>query len=67
MAVEILRSIGVIEKIKGGDVAGSMRPAAMKWAALPMGPGLDNHYPSQPYMNYDDFIASYRAAGGTGQ
>lgn len=67
MAVEILRSIGVIEKIKAGDVAGAMRPAAMKWAALPTGPGLGNYYPAQPYMNYEDFLASYRAAGGTGK
>lgn len=28
MTVEILRSIGVIEKIKAGDVAGAMGPAA---------------------------------------
>lgn len=33
IAVEILRSIGVIDKIKTGDVAGAMPRAAVKWAA----------------------------------
>lgn len=67
MAVEILRSIGVIDKIKAGDVAGAMGPAAAKWAALPMGPGLGNRYPAQPFVNYEAFYLSYQSAGGTGK
>lgn len=67
MAVEILRSIGVIEKIKAGDVAGAMGPAAAKWAALPMGPHLGNRYPAQPFVEYDDFLRTYKAAGGAGK
>jgi muramidase (phage lysozyme) len=67
IAVEMLRSIGVIDKIKAGDVAGAMPKAALKWAALPEGPGLANHYPPQPYVEYSEFLAAYKAAGGTGK
>lgn len=64
IAVEMLRSLGVIDNIQAGDIAGAMPQAAKKWAALPMGPGLENHYPPQPYMNYDTFLTTYKAAGG---
>ncbi len=64
IAVEMLRSIGVIDKIKAGDIAGAMPQAARKWAALPEGPGLANHYPPQPYVDYETFLASYKTAGG---
>jgi hypothetical protein len=47
------------------DIAGAMPQAAKKWAALPMGPGLANRYPPQPYMDYDTFLATYKAAGGS--
>jgi muramidase (phage lysozyme) len=67
LAVEILRSKDVIDKIKAGDIAGAIRPAAQIWAALPMGPGQRNAHAPQPYMKYDDFIHTYRAAGGTGK
>lgn len=67
MAVEILRTIGAIEKIKAGNIAGAMPSAAAKWAALAMGPNLGNRYPAQPYMKYEDFISVYAAAGGTGK
>lgn len=67
IAVDMLRTIGVIDKIKAGDVAGAMPKAALKWAALPEGPGLANHYPPQPYVEYSEFLASYKAAGGTGK
>lgn len=65
IAVEMLRTIGVIDKIKAGDVAGAMPKAARKWAALPEGPGLANHYPPQPYMEYSEFLTSYKVAGGS--
>jgi muramidase (phage lysozyme) len=67
MAVEMLRSVGVIDKIKTGDVAGAMAPAAVKWAALPKGPGQGNHYPAQPFVKYEDFLRNYHAFGGKGQ
>lgn len=67
MAIEILRSIGVIDNIQAGDVAGAIRPAASKWAALPMGPALGNRYPAQPYMKYENFLSSYHSAGGKGK
>lgn len=63
IAVEMLRSIGIIEKIKAGEIADSMAPAARKWAALPEGPGKGNHYPPQPYVSYEKFIQSYKSFG----
>jgi muramidase (phage lysozyme) len=65
IAVEMLRSIGVIEKIKAGEIADSMAPAARKWAALPEGPSKGNHYPPQPYVSYENFIQAYKNFGGT--
>lgn len=67
IAVEMLRSVGVIEKIKIGDIASAIGPAAGKWAALPRGPGLRNSQPAQPFVKYEDFLHIYQAAGGTGQ
>lgn len=67
LAVEILRSLGIVEKIKSGDIAGAMRPAAGIWAALPLGPGLRNAYPPQPFVAYEEFFRTYQAAGGTGK
>lgn len=67
MAVEIIRSVGVIEKIKAGDIAGAMSLVARKWAALPKGPGQGNHYPAQPFEKYEIFLKNYHAAGGTGK
>lgn len=67
IAVEMLRSIGVIEKIKAGDVAGAMGKTAIKWAALPKGPGLGNQYPTQPFVKYEEFFSNYQSFGGKGK
>jgi len=67
IAVEILRSVGVIDKIKSGDIAGALPRAAGKWAALPKGPGLGGAHSDQPYMDYEEFLRNYHAAGGTGK
>ena len=67
IAVEIIRSVGVIDKIKVGDIASAMSPVARKWAALPKGPDQGNHYPAQPYEKYDVFLQNYHASGGTGK
>jgi len=40
IVIELLRSVGIIDKIKAGDIAGAMGAASRKWAALPAGPGL---------------------------
>lgn len=66
IAVEILRSLRIIDKIKSGDIAGAIGPASRTWAALPMGPGLSNAHPPQPFVKYEDFFHNYQAAGGTG-
>lgn len=65
IAVEILRSLGVIDAIKVGEIAEVMPRVARIWAALPMGPGLRNHYPPQRYVSFDTFLSTYRAAGGS--
>lgn len=65
IAVDILRTLGVIDKIKAGDIPGAMPKAATRWAALPEGPGKKNHYPPQPYAEYPDFLSYYKSAGGT--
>ena len=65
IAVEILRSLGVIELIKAGRIAAAMPKVARTWAALPVGPGLGGHYPPQRHVSYDYFLSSYLRAGGT--
>ncbi len=64
IAVEILRSLGVIEAVKAGHIGGVMPKVARTWAALPKGPGQCNHYPHQRYMKFDDFLTAYLSAGG---
>lgn len=64
IAVEILRSLGVVQAIKEGDIAGLMPKAARIWATLPQGPGQANLYPHQRYMPFKEFLDAYRAAGG---
>lgn len=65
IAVDMLRSVGVIDKIKAGEIAESMAPAARKWAGLPEGPGRGNHYPPQPFVSYETFVQSYIGFGGS--
>ncbi|WP_229440811.1 paar repeat-containing protein [Massilia sp. BSC265] len=65
IAVEILRSLGVIDAIKAGDIADVMPKVARTWAALPKGPGRGNHYPRQRHVSYDHFLSAYLQAGGT--
>ena len=67
IAIEILRSINIMEKIKEGDIANAVGPASRKWAALPMGPGLSGRHANQPSVKYDDFFATYHANGGKGK
>jgi len=64
IAVEILRSLGVIEEIKEGEIAAVMPKVAPTWAALPKGPGQGNHYPHQRHISFERFVASYLQAGG---
>lgn len=65
IAVEILRSLGVVEAIKAGDIADVMPKVARTWAALPTGPGQGNHYPPQRHVSFDTFLSAYREAGGS--
>lgn len=65
IAVEILRSLGVIEAIKMGRIIDIMPKVARIWAALSKGPGQKNHYPPQRYVKFENFLTSYLSAGGT--
>lgn len=64
LAVEILRTIGVVDKIKDGDIASALSAASNRWAALPQGPGKPGRY-KQPFVSYEDFAGSYKKLGGT--
>jgi muramidase (phage lysozyme) len=64
LAVEILRTIEVIDDIVAGDLTPALSSASRRWAALPQGTGKTGRYP-QPYMPYDDFEAAYKDNGGT--
>ena len=64
IAVEILRTLGVIEPIKAGRIVEVMPKVARIWAALPKGPGQANHYPPQRYVKFETFLSYYRFAGG---
>lgn len=65
IAVEILRSLGIIDAIKQGEIADAMPRAARIWAALPKGPGQRNHYPPQRHVSFDTILSAYREAGGS--
>ncbi len=64
IAVEILRSLGVIHAIEEGNIMEVMPKVARIWAALPKGPGQANHYPAQRYVGFALFLATYCANGG---
>lgn len=64
IAVEILRSLGLIDLIKAGEIAAVMPKVARTWAALPKGPGQGNHYPHQRHVSFERFLSSYLQAGG---
>jgi muramidase (phage lysozyme) len=64
LAVEILRTIGVVDKIKARDIEGGLSKASARWAALPQGEGKSGRY-DQPFIKYEDFVASYKSFGGS--
>jgi muramidase (phage lysozyme) len=64
LAVEILRTIHVVDKIVAGNIDGALSAASRRWAALPQGPGKAGRY-DQPYMKYEEFVATYKRNGGT--
>ncbi len=64
IAVSILRGLGVIDKIKAGDIEAGVSQASKPWAALPMGRGQAGRH-NQPYVKFEHFEAAYKAAEGT--
>jgi muramidase (phage lysozyme) len=64
IAVSMLRGLGVIDKIMGGDIEAGVFQASRQWAALPMGRDRAGRH-NQPYVKFERFEATYKAAGGT--
>lgn len=64
LAVEILRTIRVLEHVVTGNIGIALSGASRRWAALPQGPDKPGRY-AQPYMQYGDFLAAYQQAGGS--
>lgn len=64
LAVEILRTIKVIDSIEAGKLDSALSVASYRWAALPQGNGLPGRY-NQPYVTYEDFSSSYQGYGGS--
>ncbi|MGK5022898.1 paar repeat-containing protein [Janthinobacterium sp. LB2P10] len=64
IAVSMLRGLGVIDKIMGGDIEAGVSQASRQWAALPMGRHQASRH-NQPYVKFERFEATYIAAGGT--
>lgn len=64
IAVSMLRGLGVIDKIMGGDIEAGVSQASRQWAALPMGRDQGGRH-NQPYVKFERFEATYKAAGGT--
>ena len=64
IAVEILRSLGVIDLVRAGRIAAVMPKVARTWAALPAGPGQGGHYPRQRHVSFEHFLSTYLQGGG---
>lgn len=64
IAVSMLNGLGVIGKIREGDIEAGVSQASRLWAALPEGPGKTGRH-NQPYVDFKQFEAVYKAAGGT--
>ncbi|QJE03592.1 glycoside hydrolase family 104 protein [Massilia forsythiae] len=69
IAVSLLRRLGVIDKIKDGDIEAGMSQASKPWAALPAGRGQTGRYQTgrynQPCVTFEHFETTYKAAGGS--
>lgn len=64
IAVEIFRSIKIIQSIVDGDVDTALPKASHRWSSLPQGKNLPGRYPKQHYVDYNDFINLYKENGG---
>jgi muramidase (phage lysozyme) len=63
LAIEILRTIRVLDHVTAGNIDTALSAASRRWAALPQGREKPGRY-AQPYMEYADFVAAYQKAGG---
>jgi muramidase (phage lysozyme) len=63
IAISILRGLGVIDKIKDGDIGSGLSQASKPWAALPRGRGQGGRH-DQPHVTFEHFEAVYKAKGG---
>lgn len=62
IAVGILRSVGVIESIKAGEIAAVMPKFARTRGALPKGPDQGNRYPPQRHVLFDSCLSTHLSA-----
>jgi uncharacterized Zn-binding protein involved in type VI secretion len=67
IAVSIIRGGAVIDKLIAGDIEAVLLKTSVQWAALPMGRGKPGRYPGQHYVEFEKFVAMYKAAGGAFQ
>jgi muramidase (phage lysozyme) len=65
VAVEILRTIGVLDDIERGDLAAALDKASHRWSSLPQGKGKKGRYPPQPSIAFETFETHFKTAGGT--
>ncbi|KPC53848.1 PAAR domain-containing protein [Amantichitinum ursilacus] len=65
MAVELIRSNHVLDRLIAGDLPGTLDKCSFTWSSLPRGPGLPNRYPGQPYKHYEDVLHTFISKGGT--
>lgn len=63
IAVEVLRSLGVLGKIQAGDIAASLVAASACWPGLPRTPGSQGRF-EMPDAAYGGFMDKYTECGG---
>ncbi|MYM41040.1 paar repeat-containing protein [Pseudoduganella sp. CY13W] len=65
IAVEILRTIRVIDSIQSGDINAALEEASHRWSALPRGKGKTGRYPKQRSVSFEKFESDYKSSGGS--
>ncbi len=60
LAIEELRSAGVLDAVKNGNLDAALPKAAGKWSSLPQGKGLPGHYKDQKAKTYETVSSIYK-------
>jgi muramidase (phage lysozyme) len=64
MAVEILRTIQIIDAIEDGDVDLTLPKASFRWSSFPQGKGMSGRYPGQHSKSYEEIVTMFINNGG---